>query len=156
MAVATRKKSLSCLLVLLLAGPGFCLDFALDATVGSMVPSGNFKDPNLDFVGHLWYPFDQMVFLGAGCGLQIVDGARQVPFLGSLNVRLPIGGVVLPVAMGDIGYVFGDDPQMQWRAGGGFDIKNGNHSSLLLQGGYQRFYRTGGFYYLRAGILLEI
>ena len=46
---------------------------------------------------------------------------------------------------------------MIWRAGGGFDIKNGDYSSILLMGGFQFLEDRGkGYVYLQAGILVEL
>lgn len=130
--------------------------FAFDATIGALTPSDDvFSSAHLDFTAHAWYPFDQMVFLGVGSGIQQIGDSKQIPLLASLSVRLPIGGQVLPFASGDIGHSVGEDPQFQWRAGGGLDIKNGDYSSLLVAGGYQSFADLGGHYYLRGGILLE-
>jgi hypothetical protein len=130
-------------------------ELGLSATLGSISPKHNFSDLHLDFNGNLWYQFDQMVFLGAGSGIQTFGGEQYIPALGSIFMRLPIGGQILPVATGDIGYSFGSESQSLWRAGGGFDIKNGDRSSLLLLGGYQSFAKFGAYVYLRAGLLLE-
>ncbi len=130
--------------------------FALDATVGSLIPTEDFPVPHhLDFTAHAWYPFDQMVFLGIGSGIQQLGSSKQIPLLASLSVRLPIGGQFLPFASGDMGHSLGEDSQFQWRAGGGLDIKNGDYSSLLVAAGYESFAKLGGHYYLRGGLLLE-
>lgn len=82
-------------------------------------------------------------------------GSSSVPVLGSALVRLPIGRIVLPVAIGDMGYVFADSGSgLLWRGGGGFDIRNGRHSSLLLLGAYESSGKAAGWMG-RAGILLE-
>jgi hypothetical protein len=61
----------------------------------------------------------------------------------------------MPFASGEVGYVLDDDDDgLPWRAGGGFDIKNGRHSSLLLQGGYEATSDLTAWY-ARAGLLLE-
>jgi len=128
---------------------------ALDASLGAISPRSSLTDANLDFAGHLWYKFDQMLFLGVGSGIQTMGSDRHFPLLGSLELRLPFGGQVLPIATGDIGANIGDDPQYVWRAGGGFDIKNGDRTSILLLAGYQSFHKLGGHIYARAGLLLE-
>lgn len=129
---------------------------ALDATVGVLSPSADFPESaHLDFTAHLWYPFDQMVFFGVGSGIQQIGGSKQIPIVGSAQVRLPIGGQILPFVSGDVGHSVGEDAQFQWRAGGGLDIKNGDRSSLIVAGGYQSFAELGGHYYLRGGLLLE-
>jgi len=128
---------------------------AFDASIGDLSPASDLTNLNFDTEGHLWYKFDQMVFLGAGTGMQMVEGTRHIPIFGSLWLRLPFGGRTLPVVMGDMGYTLSKDSQFFWRGGGGLDIKNGNHSSLLLLAGYQRYSNLGGYYYLRGGLLLE-
>ena len=130
-------------------------DLALDASIGSLAPKDDISSPNLDFSGHIWYKFDQMVFFGVSSGIQTMGSNRHIPLMGAAEIRLPIGGQILPIVTGDVGYQLGDDPQFAWRAGGGLDIKNGDRSSLLLLGGYQRFRNLGAFYYLRAGLSLE-
>lgn len=129
-------------------------DLALDATVGSITPASKMTSPNLDFTGHLWYPFDQMVFLGLGGGVQTLAKGRAYPILASLNMRLPIGGQILPVATGDWGWNFGSSSGIQWKFGGGLDIKNGDNSSILISAGIQN-YDSKRYTYLRAGLLLE-
>jgi hypothetical protein len=130
--------------------------FTADFTIGSLNPTETIKDCNLDLVGHWWFPADEMVFAGVGVGYETIDGIDLVPVIGSLWVRLPIGRQVLPVVTADFGYAFGEDAQMLWKVGGGFDIKNGKNSSILLLGGYQELRKYGNFIYLRAGLLLEL
>lgn len=130
--------------------------FTADFTIGSLNPTETIKDCNLDLVGHWWFPADEMVFGGVGVGYETIDGIDLVPVIGSLWVRLPIGRQVLPVVTADFGYAFGEDAQMLWKVGGGFDIKNGKNSSILLLGGYQELRKYGNFIYLRAGLLLEL
>jgi hypothetical protein len=61
----------------------------------------------------------------------------------------------LPIATGDVGYVFADSGSgLLWRAGGGFDIRNGRHSSFLVQGAYERQDSRAGWL-ARVGLLLE-
>jgi hypothetical protein len=98
---------------------------------------------------------DDMTLVGIQSGQGSVVGADAIPVLGSALVRLPMGRVVLPIAIGDVGYVFSDaHPGLLWRAGGGFDIRNGRRSSFLLQGAYEsRGSRAG--WMGRAGLLLE-
>lgn len=150
------SKILLCLLAIVaLNKPVRAFDLALDASVGALMPKGEFGSPNLDFSGHLWYKFDQMVFFGASSGIQTIGENRHIPLMGAAWIRLPLGGQILPVATGDIGYQLGDDPQFAWRLGGGLDIKNGDRTSLLVLAGYERFAKLGGYYYIRGGLLLE-
>lgn len=98
---------------------------------------------------------DDMTLVGIQSGQGSVAGSDAVPLLGSAIVRLPIGRVVLPIATGDVGYVFADSGSgLLWRAGGGFDIRNGRHSSFLLQGAYESAASRAGWLG-RAGLLLE-
>jgi hypothetical protein len=144
------------LLWLCVAGWAKAPSIAMDVSVGTLVPKEDFPSAaHLDFSGHLWYPFDQMVFLGIGSGIQQIGGSKQIPIVASTSVRLPIGGQILPFLSGDVGHSVGEDAQFQWRAGGGLDIKNGDRSSLIVAGGYQSFADLGGFFYLRGGLLLE-
>lgn len=130
-------------------------EIALDASFGSISPRQGFPDPHFDMTVHGWYKFDQMVFLGLGGGLQGSKEGNLFPLLVSGWIRLPFGGQLLPVATGDVGYTLGADKQFLWRAGGGFDLKNGDRTSLLFLGGYQSIRKAQAQFYLRAGILLE-
>ena len=131
--------------------------FTLDVQGGVVNAVSDITSFNLNVFGHIWFPIDQMVFFGIGSGYNELDNVGYIPVMASAWIRLPIGGQTLPVATGDIGYAFGDDHQMIWRAGGGFDIKNGDYSSILLMGGYQFLEERGrGYVYLQAGILVEL
>lgn len=131
--------------------------FTMDVQGGIVNAVSDLTSFNLNVFGHIWYPIDQMVFFGIGGGYNELDNVGYIPVMASAWIRLPIGGQTLPVATGDIGYAFGDDSQMIWRAGGGFDIKNGDYSSILLMGGYQFLEDRGkGYVYLQAGILVEL
>ena len=62
----------------------------------------------------------------------------------------------MPVFIGDIGYfLHGDDGGLMWKAGGGIDWKNGERSSILLFGGYEKVQGGQGNVYSRLGLLLE-
>lgn len=131
--------------------------FTMDVQGGIVNSVSDITSFNLNVFGHIWFPIDQMVFFGIGSGYNELDNVGYIPVMASAWVRLPIGGQTLPVVTGDIGYAFGDDRQMIWRAGGGFDIKNGDYSSILLMGGYQFLEERGkGYVYLQAGILVEL
>ncbi|WP_295679850.1 hypothetical protein [uncultured Fibrobacter sp.] len=131
--------------------------FTMDVQGGIVNAVSDITSFNLNVFGHIWFPIDQMVFFGIGSGYNELDNVGYIPVMASAWVRLPIGGQTLPVVTGDIGYAFGDDHQMIWRAGGGFDIKNGDYSSILLMGGYQFLEERGrGYVYLQAGILVEL
>lgn len=131
--------------------------FTMDVQGGITNHVSELSKFNMSFYGHWWFPIDKMTFVGVGGGYEELDNIGYVPLSASLWVRLPIGRQVLPVAIGDFGYMIGERHQMFWRAGGGLDIKNGDYSSILLTAGYQYLHHDGhGFVYLHAGILVEI
>ena len=131
--------------------------FTMDVQGGVVNHVSDMGEFNLNVFGHFWYPIDQMLFFGIGSGYQEIDNVSLIPVSGSVWIRLPIGSTALPVATGDWGYLFGSNNQMFWRAGGGFDIKNGDYSSIMLMGGYQFLDHDGkGYAYVQAGILVEL
>ena len=131
--------------------------FTMDVQGGVVNHVSDMGKFNLNVFGHLWYPIDQMLFFGIGSGYQEIDNVSLIPVSGSVWIRLPIGSTALPVVTGDWGYLFGSNNQMFWRAGGGFDIKNGDYSSIMLMGGYQFLDHDGkGYAYVQAGILVEL
>lgn len=130
--------------------------FTADVSVGTFNATEEMSDFNLDVSGHWWYPVDQMVFLGVGFGYERLGDISLFPLVGSAYIYLPFGSLVMPVGTFDLGYSFGDDAQMVWRAGGGLDVKLGRKSSLLALVGYQNLKKTGDFVYLRCGLLVEI
>ncbi len=130
--------------------------FTADVSVGTANATEEMTDFNLDISGHWWYPVDQMVFLGVGFGYERLGDISLFPLVGSAYVYLPFGSLVMPVGTFDLGYSFGEDAQMVWRAGGGLDLKLGRKSSLLALLGYQNLKKAGDFVYLRCGLLIEI
>lgn len=128
-------------------------DIAASVDIGTMNP--RFSDFNLDVDAHVWYKFDQMVFFGVGSGYESIGDSYYVPVTASMWMRLPIGSVILPVMTGDYGYAFGNDKRMVWKVGGGLDIKNGDHSSIIVMGGYENLRKRDGYVYVHAGLLLE-
>lgn len=130
-------------------------DVGISAEIGSLTSIEEEGIFNLDFNAHLWYRFDQMVFLGLGSGYQDIYGHYYVPVTASIWVRFPFGSAVLPVFTGDYGYAFGDDKRMIWKLGGGVDIKNGDRSSILILAGYEKLRNRGGHIYVHGGLLLE-
>jgi len=143
------------LLILSLSVYTLSADLGIDATLGTINPKGQYTDFNLDFDGHLWYLWDQMVLLGCGGGVQQFGTAKQYPIVLSGLIRLPIGGQMLPLISGDWGYTLGSLNEFLYKAGGGLDLKLGDNSSLIALLGYQNNVRSGAFLYSRAGILLE-
>lgn len=131
--------------------------FTMDVQGGVVNHVSELSKFNMSFYGHLWYPIDKMTFVGVGGGYQELDNVGYVPLSGALWVRLPIGRQVLPVAIGDFGYMIGERHQMFWRAGGGVDIKNGDYSSILVMGGYEFLNHDGhGYAFLQIGVLIEL
>lgn len=130
--------------------------FTADVSVGTTNATEEMSDFNLDISGHWWYPVDQMVFLGVGFGYERLGDISLFPLVGSAYVYLPFGSLIMPVGTFDLGFSFGDDAQMIWRAGGGLDVKLGRKSSLLALLGYQNLKKAGDFVYLRCGLLIEI
>ncbi len=130
--------------------------FTADVSVGTANATEEISDFNLDISGHWWYPVDQMIFLGVGFGYERLGDISLFPLVGSAYVYLPFGSLVMPVGTFDLGYSFGEDAQMIWRAGGGLDLKLGRKSSLLALLGYQNLKKAGDFIYLRCGLLIEI
>ncbi|MDB5106928.1 MAG: hypothetical protein JWP91_4617 [Fibrobacteres bacterium] len=115
----------------------------------------HYKGAQFGYSAAFYAKFDDMTLLGIQSGQGTVGAPEAIPLLGSAMVRLPIGWVVLPVAIGDIGYAFDDThPGILWRAGGGFDIRNGRHSSILALGAYERAASRYGWMG-RLGLLLE-
>jgi len=115
----------------------------------------HFRGAMFAYSGAGYLKIDDMTLIGIQSGQGSVAGADAIPLLGSAIVRLPVGRVVLPIATGDVGYVFADSGSgLLWRAGGGFDIRNGRHSSFLLQGAYESQSSRAGWLG-RLGLLLE-
>ncbi|MFC1584932.1 hypothetical protein ACFL5V_05245 [Fibrobacterota bacterium] len=115
--------------------------------------AGMSHDPSVSFAYsvYLYYKFDEQVMLGLNSGQQ----QQGIPVLGSVYMRLPLGSVFMPVATGDLGYFMHDqDSGLLWKAGGGIDWKNGERSSILLLGGYEKKGAEANIY-SRLGLLLE-
>ena len=154
--MATRRSVASACLHLLLhfASVPAHAGAAHTATLGAS-SRDHFRGARFAYSGGLYLKFDEMVLLGVQSGIGSVAGAASIPILGSAIMRLPVGRIVMPFAAGDVGYVLDDRHDgLLWRAGGGLDIKNGRHSSLLLQGGYEATADLAAWY-ARAGFLLE-
>lgn len=129
-------------------------DVVLTGTFGAN-SRDHFKGAHFAYSAALYAKFDDMTLLGIQSGQGTVSGSDAIPLLGSAMIRLPIGRVVLPVAIGDMGYAFDEDhPGFLWRAGGGFDIRNGRHSSILALGAYETQGSRAGWMG-RLGLLLE-
>ena len=127
------------LLVFFFLSSSWAANLALDINAGAALSYKKFKAPAPNFQAHLWYKFDQMVFLGASSGYIQKDSKSIVPINASLFMRLPIGGQVLPIATADVGIIFPPEFQFSWQASGGLDIKNGDKSSILILIGHQYY-----------------
>ena len=115
----------------------------------------HFKGAHFAYSAALYAKFDDMTLLGVQSGMGTVAATDAIPLLASAMIRLPIGRIVLPVATGDVGYAFADSGSgLIWRAGGGFDIRNGRHSSILALGAYESQGSRAGWLG-RLGLLLE-
>ena len=115
----------------------------------------HYKGARFAYSAALYAKFDDMTLLGVQSGQGTVSSSQAIPVLGSALIRLPIGRLILPVALGDIGYAIDDKSSgLLWRAGGGFDIRNGRHSSILLLGANETQGSHSGWI-ARAGLLLE-
>jgi len=115
----------------------------------------HFQGAHFGYSAAFYAKFDDMTLLGVQSGQGTPSSSQAIPVFASTIIRLPIGRVVLPVATGDIGYAIDDHHSgLIWRAGGGFDIRNGRHSSFLLLGAYERQGSLVGWSG-RGGLLLE-
>ncbi len=116
----------------------------------------HFKGAHFAYNAGLFLKFDDQSLFGIQSGQGTVAASDAIPIMASAMIRLPIGRIVLPVATGDIGYAIGSKSVSNfiWRAGGGFDIRNGRRSSFLLLGAYERQGSLAGWM-ARVGILLE-
>ncbi len=115
----------------------------------------HFKGAQFAYNGAIYAKFDDQTLLGIQSGQGTVAGSGVIPILGSAIVRLPIGRIVLPVVAGDVGYALDKHKSgFIWKGGGGFDIRNGRYSSIILLGTYERQGSLTGWSG-RAGVLLE-
>ncbi|HKP96336.1 MAG TPA: hypothetical protein VJ385_11330 [Fibrobacteria bacterium] len=149
-------RSLGRLLPILLAlfPPASRAGLVLTGTLGAN-SGDSFRGAHFAYSAAAYAKFDDMTLLGVQSGQGTVAGSEAIPVLGSAIIRLPIGRIVLPVATGEAGYAFDDDHSgFLWRGGGGFDIRNGRHSSILALGAYESQGSRAGWLG-RLGILLE-
>jgi hypothetical protein len=146
------KKYLS-FLALICVAPTFA-DKGLSLELGNVTPLGKAQN-NLDFSAHVWHRIDPMVSIGIGSGVQALNEDFQVPLMGALYMRLPIGRTLMPIAVGDFGYRFGYKPGMAWRYGGGFDLKLGSKSCIIGTAGIDGAQGSAGRFFSRAGLLFE-
>lgn len=145
-----RAAVLAALLLPACARGGLVLTGTMGAT-----SRAHFRGAAFAYSASGYIKFDDMTLLGIQSGQGTVAGPHAIPVLASAFIRLPVGRIVLPIATGEAGYAFADSGSgLLWRGGGGFDIRNGRHSSFLLQGAYERQSSRSGWM-ARAGLLLE-
>jgi hypothetical protein len=125
-----------------------------EAFVGASTPDGEWTPRVAWSVGAL-HRIDQMVAAGVTAGYDAVPKHSAVSATSRLQVRLPFGRQILPYLQAEAGAGIRpvlEDTYFLWKLGGGFDLKLGDRSSLLLEGGVQTWGRTYG----RVGLLLEL
>lgn len=126
---------------------------SLEGMLGEASPRGEWS-PRTNWSVHALYRFDQMVLFGPGVGYEGLGGRSGVMADAKLQVRLPVGRALMPYLAVETGAGFRphwEDTYFLWRAGGGLDLKLGDRSSLLAEGGW-----TGSHhYYMRLGLLLD-
>lgn len=127
---------------------------SLEGFVGSSSRLGEWNHrPSWSF-GAL-YRVDQMVALGAAAGYDAIPTRPAGSATTRLQVRLPFGRQVLPYLQGEAGVGIRpvlEDSYFLWKLGGGFDLKLGDRSSLLVESGWESY----GRYIARLGLLLEL
>lgn len=151
-SVLARLKLLAA--VLALAGTAGAGNFSVEALVGTASPT-RWWDPATNWSGHLLYRFDQMVLFGPGIGYEGATGKPSGMADAKLQVRLPVGRQLLPYLSGEAGAALRphiEDSWFLWRLGGGLDLKLGDRSSLLAEGGWTALER----WYVRGGLLLDL
>lgn len=125
-----------------------------EAFVGASTPHGEWE-PRVSWSLAALHRIDQMVAAGVAAGYEAIPGHSGASLTSRLQVRLPFGRQILPYLQSEAGVGIRpvlEDSYFLWKLGGGLDIKLGDRSSLLLEGGVQTWGRTYG----RAGLLLEL
>lgn len=101
------------------------------------------------------YRIDQMVAAGVAAGYDAIPVRPAGSLTSRLQVRLPFGRQAMPYLQAEAGAGIRpmlEDSYFLWKMGGGFDLKLGDHSSLLAEAGWE----TYGRYIGRLGLLLEL
>jgi hypothetical protein len=125
-----------------------------EAFVGASTPNGDWSPRVAWSVGAL-HRLDQMVAVGVTAGYEAIPTHSAASVTSRLQVRLPFGRQLLPYLQAEAGAGIRpvlEDTYFLWKFGGGLDLKLGDRSSLLLDGGWQTFGRVYG----RMGLLLEL
>lgn len=140
-------------LLLGLCGWAGAAGLSVEGMLGAASPLGEWSQ-RTNWSVHALYRLDQMVSFGPGVGYEGLDGRPGIMADAKLQVRLPVGRVLMPYLAGETGAGFRphwEDTYFLWRAGGGLDLKLGDRSSLLAEGGWTDYHR----YYMRLGLLLD-
>ncbi len=122
--------------------------------VGASTPHGEWE-PRVSWSVAALSRIDQMVAAGLAVGYEAIPRHPAGSAAARLQVRLPFGRQLLPYLQSEAGAGIRpmlEDSYFLWKLGGGFDLKLGDRSSLLLEGGAQTWGRTYG----RVGLLLEL
>jgi len=122
--------------------------------VGASAPQGEWE-PRVAWSVGVLHRIDQMVAAGVAAGYEAIPSHSAASATSRLQVRLPFGRQLLPYLQAEAGAGIRpvlEDTYFLWKLGGGLDLKLGDRSSLLLEGGVQTWGRTYG----RAGLLLEL
>jgi hypothetical protein len=125
-----------------------------EAFVGANSPHGEWE-PRVSWSVAALHRIDQMVAAGVSAGYEAIPTHPAGSLTSRLQVRLPFGRQLLPYLQSEAGVGIRpvlEDSYFLWKLGGGFDLKLGDRSSLLLEAGAQTWGRTYG----RAGLLLEL
>jgi len=125
-----------------------------EAFVGASTPNGDWS-PRVAWSVGVLHRLDQMVAAGVSAGYEAIPTHSAVSLTSRLQVRLPFGRQALPYLQAEAGAGIRpvlEDSYFLWKLGGGLDLKLGDRSSLLVDGGWQSFGRVYG----RVGLLLEL
>ncbi|MBK8800673.1 MAG: hypothetical protein IPN71_01175 [Fibrobacteres bacterium] len=144
----------SAFLLLLLAMGVSARPLLLEGFVQSGSHVGEWN-PRLSWSFHGLAQLDQMVAAGVGFGYEAVPGRPAGLIDARMQVRLPVGRQALPYLDVESGIAIRpvlEDSYLMWKMGGGFDLKLGDHSSLLAGVGLAAVGRMYG----RLGLLLEL
>ena len=126
---------------------------SMEGLVGTASPIGE-SSYRTNWSVHALYRFDQMVLFGPGIGYESIPRRPAGLVDGKLQVRLPLGRQLLPYLAVETGAGLRphlEDSYFFWRGGGGLDLKLGDRSSILAEGGWAAYHR----YYARLGLLLD-
>ena len=141
-------------LLLALSGTSRAGGYSVEGMVGT-ASYRDWWDHHANWSIYLMRDFDQMVLFGPGIGYEGAAGKPAGMATGKLQVRLPLGRQLLPYLSGEAGAALRphiEDSWFLWRVGGGADLKLGDRSSLLAEGGVAALDR----WYARLGLILDL